>query len=214
LASDVERALAFVARREGRRSMPASRWANVLSLDLGWMPPAKARDWVQRGVESALLRADGEQLRLTGDPGQVEIPRGFRPGPEPLLESAAAAPVRSAPVATRAASPVATAPGIASGSAPAGHPAAAPWSASRSPAATDGQAVPATHSKVSAAPDPFLDWLDRVATHTKRTRPRVLAEVQAAQEALGGSLSAIAALLWVAAKAGLDVREAAAATKP
>jgi hypothetical protein len=161
---DLEVALAFVARREGRRAMPAARWAHVLSLDLGWMPPAQARAFVEQGVSAALLRAEGESLVLAVDPATVEVPRGFRPGAQPVP-----APPRPA----------------------------APAAAAQAPAA--------------APVDPFLEWVERVAAATGSDRRRVLAQVADAQARMGGMLSAMAAVLWLAARAGLDAREAAAA---
>lgn len=91
--SDVEIALAFVARREARRAMTASRWSHLLSLELGWMNPGQARSFVERAARSGLLGVDGELLRLVIDPATVEVPRGFKPKPE------AEAPQREAPEA-------------------------------------------------------------------------------------------------------------------
>lgn len=150
--------------------MPASRWAHVLSFDLGWMPPAAARAFVSQGVATALLRAEGEELRLTVDPAQVEVPRGFRPGPQSTAAAAMEA-VRQEPPAP-------------------------------SEAATPAPEVPI---------DPFLDWLERYSSRKGIPRAKALEEVSAVQERMGGRLTAIAALLWLAARSGLDVREAAAA---
>lgn len=59
--------------------------------------------------------------------------------------------------------------------------------------------------------DPFVAWLGQVAAKTGRDRAAVLADVAARQQAMGGMLTAWAALLWAAADAGLDVRSAASA---
>jgi len=170
VTGDLEAALAFVSRREGLRSMPASRWAHVMSLDLGWMPPGEARVFVSRAVEAALLRDEGEALRLTIDPATVQVPPGFRPGR-----------TDGAP------------------------PAARPTAASVGPAV----AAPQPPTPI----DPFLDWVEKLAKHSGTERRQVLAQVAQVQDRMGGSLSAMAALLWLAAKAGLDVRAAAAAVK-
>lgn len=142
--------------------MPAARWAHVLSLDLGWMPPGQARAFVEQGVSAALLRPEGESLVLAVDPSTVEIPRGFKPGAQPTP------PPR---------------PAAAAGSPPA----------------------------VPPPVDPFLEWVERLAAHTASDRRRVLLQVAENQARMGGMLSAMAAVLWLAARAGLDVREAAAA---
>lgn len=140
-------ALAFVARRQASRVLPRTRWAHVLSLELGWMSPGQATAYVDRAAAAGLLRSQGEALELAFDPANVEVPRGFRPDP---LEAPA-----------------------------------------------------------PAAPDPFVDWLDKVAAATRRSRADVLADVEERQRRMGGMLTAETALLWSAAEAGLDVREAA-----
>jgi hypothetical protein len=91
VSSDVEVALAFVARRQARAAMPANRWCHLLSLEMGWMNPGQARAFVDRAVRAGLLAEDGADLRLVVDPARVEVPRGFRPKPD-----AEAAPPHSA----------------------------------------------------------------------------------------------------------------------
>lgn len=83
-------ALAFAAKREGTASMPASRWAHVLSLELGWMSPKEAKRYIEACFAASLLEEDGDGLRLTFEEGAVEIPRRFRPDPEDLPEPASA----------------------------------------------------------------------------------------------------------------------------
>jgi hypothetical protein len=61
-----------------------------------------------------------------------------------------------------------------------------------------------------AAPDSFAAWLDAYARHAGCDRAEALRRVAQRQEAVQGLLTADAALLWVAAEAGLDVRGAAA----
>lgn len=87
--SDLEVALAFVARREAKTAATGSRWAHLLSFELGWMNPGQARAFVQRAVAAGLLVAEGEALRLVIDPATVNVPRGFRPDPAALPAPAA-----------------------------------------------------------------------------------------------------------------------------
>lgn len=75
---DLERALAFVARRAGRRRMPASRWVHELSLGLGWMRPAEAKEFVRRAHTGGLLVGE-DDLEFRLDPQSVEVPASFRP---------------------------------------------------------------------------------------------------------------------------------------
>jgi hypothetical protein len=89
---DVESALAFVAARQARRSLRPQEWVHVLSLDLGWMPPAQARQLVERAQIAGLLVADGEALHLQIDPASIAVPPLFRPRPDAQPEPAAPAP--------------------------------------------------------------------------------------------------------------------------
>jgi hypothetical protein len=82
VSSDLEVALAFVARRQASKAMSAARWSHLLSLELGWMNPGQARAFVERAQRAGLLAPDGESLRLVIDPAAVEVPRGFRPRPD------------------------------------------------------------------------------------------------------------------------------------
>lgn len=89
---DVEAALAFVATRQARRALTAQEWVHVLSLDLGWMAPAQARQMVERATAAGLLVAEGDALRLALDPAAVQVPPLFRPRPDAAPEPVAAAP--------------------------------------------------------------------------------------------------------------------------
>lgn len=144
---DLEKALAFVARRSGRQSMPSAEWTHHLSLGLGWMTPAHARAFVERAAAAGVLAGRDGVLQLAGEAQLVEIPLGFRPNPEAVAATAEA--------------------------------------------------------------DPFAALLQRVAAHTGSTVPAVLSLVSERQARMGGLLTAWAALLWLAAEAGLDVRQAA-----
>jgi hypothetical protein len=148
---DAEAALAFVAGRQGRRSMPATDWANVLSFDLGWMPPAAARGLVDAAQGAGLLEPDGESLRLTIDPASVPIPPLFRPRPDARPDARVAAP----------------------------------------------------------PPDGFLAWLLAYERQAGCDRAEALRRVALRQAEAQGLLTADAALLWLGAEAGLDVRAAA-----
>lgn len=90
MSSDMEIALAFLSRREAKRSMTANRWAHMLSLELGWMNPGQARGFVERAAKAGLLGADEDRLRLVIDPTTVEVPRGFRPKPDAVAPDAPA----------------------------------------------------------------------------------------------------------------------------
>lgn len=177
MTSDLERALAFVARRQASRAMPAQRWAHVLSFELGWMNPGQARTFVQRGVDAGLLAPDGGVHRLVIDPAAVELPRGFRPKVE---ESAAASSPTPAPAMT-------TEPAADAG--PSTLPPARPPRPPGTP----------------APPDLFLTWVARLAAQRGLTRDQVLGQVADLQESMGGLLTGEAAVLLLARRNGTDI---------
>ena len=102
MTSDLEIALAFVARRQASKAMSASRWSHLLSLEMGWMNPGQARAFVERAQRAGLLSADGDKLVLVIDPARVEVPRGFRPRPD--ADVGAPVPPSTGPAAVQGAS--------------------------------------------------------------------------------------------------------------
>ncbi len=76
-----------MARRQGARSLPASTWTHLLSLELGWMTPGQARRYVEAAKAAGLLEEDGAALRLSVDPRDYDAQLGFRPDPEKMPES-------------------------------------------------------------------------------------------------------------------------------
>ncbi|HUR24585.1 MAG TPA: DUF2240 family protein [Candidatus Thermoplasmatota archaeon] len=179
MTSDHEVALAFIARRQASKAMSASRWSHMLSLEMGWMNPGQARSFVEQAVRTGLLAPDGDLLRLVVDPAKVEVPRGFRPRPDPPAGDPAA------PHPPAAADAAAVADAAVAAVAPAGAAASAP------------------------TVDPFLGWVAKVAAHRGLTRDQVFAQVAATQDQMGGLLTAEAAALLLARRNGLDVADAA-----
>ena len=197
---DAEAAFAFVARREGTRTMPAGRWAHTMSLELGWMAPQQAKAFVARAAEAGLLAEEVDGLRFVLDPRGVDVPRGFRPDPEAAIE-ASPTPMTSKPQATPSATRA---------------PPGAPVSSPEAPVATPAPAPP-SHPPTSGPPlsapvpdDLFAAWLPRVAEAMGMDRDRVLKAVAAKREGFGGLVSGETALLLLAQAAGLDVQDAAA----
>lgn len=92
VSPDAQRALAFVAKHQGRDAMAEATWANVMSLELGWFGPADAKRFVAGCKGAGLLVAAGDQLELGFSRDSVTVPRGFRA----TLESVPDAPMESA----------------------------------------------------------------------------------------------------------------------
>ncbi len=84
--NEAAQALAFVAKRAASRSLPAARWAHVLSLELGWMTPSQARAYVAGAKSAGLLQEEAEELSFVLDPDSVVMDRRFRPDPQALPE--------------------------------------------------------------------------------------------------------------------------------
>lgn len=85
--SDAEHALAFVAKRQGKGSVPESQWAHVLSLELGWLTPSQAKRFVANARDTGVLVDDPDgpdRLRFAGDWRSLEVPRRFRLDPEAI----------------------------------------------------------------------------------------------------------------------------------
>ena len=62
--------------------------------------------------------------------------------------------------------------------------------------------------------DPFAGWVQQLSAKRGLAVPQVMEQVAARQSALGGHLTALAAVLWLSAEAGLAVRAEAAAFRP
>ncbi len=70
--------------------MPAADWAHVMSLDLGWLAPGAARQFVERCAEAGLLEEVDGALRPSFDRKTVDIPPRFRPGDNLMPEAGTA----------------------------------------------------------------------------------------------------------------------------
>ncbi len=80
----------------------------------------------------------------------------------------------------------------------------------------DAPAAPGPTSAGAGPPaggDPFLAWLAKVAAQRGWTRDQVLQQVHALQDSMGGLLTAEAAVLVLARRAGLEVADAARAAE-
>ncbi len=92
MTQDARRALAFVAKRQATDTLPVATWANVLSLELGWFTPGDARRFIDACIAAGLLRTTDDGAALGFPCREVELPRGFRPGPDAFPDAADATP--------------------------------------------------------------------------------------------------------------------------
>lgn len=72
-------------QKRGKDVLTVNEFVFALSLDLKWFSPDQAKRVLSAAEDAGLLRRDGEKLRPQFDRG-VEVPFGFKPGPEILEE--------------------------------------------------------------------------------------------------------------------------------
>lgn len=72
-------------RKRGKDVLTVNEFIFALSLDLKWFSPDQARRVLSAAEEAGLLRRDGEKLRPLFN-RSVEVPFGFKPGPDLLLK--------------------------------------------------------------------------------------------------------------------------------
>lgn len=79
-------AVAAPFRQEGSREMGESAFVVALSLDRDWFSPDQAKRLVDVAASEGLLERDDGQLRVSFDPGSVDVPEGFTPEESILQE--------------------------------------------------------------------------------------------------------------------------------
>ncbi len=82
----LRRAVAAPFRQEGSRELGESAFVVALSLDRDWFSPDQAKRLVDVATGEGLLDREADQLRITFDPANVEIPEGFEPDESILRE--------------------------------------------------------------------------------------------------------------------------------
>jgi hypothetical protein len=82
MSNDMEKIIAFLMKRSGKKSLPESEFYLTMSMDLQWCPPKQAKLFVANALEIGLLAKKDDQLSPTFDVKDVSIPTGFKPSKE------------------------------------------------------------------------------------------------------------------------------------
>jgi len=80
-------ALAQIFRKKGKSSMSEKDFVFAASLDFRWFSPKEAQRFLDLALAGELLTLEGKNVKPTFDYMNMEIPKGFTPGPE-ILQTA------------------------------------------------------------------------------------------------------------------------------
>jgi len=75
----LRRAVAAPFRQRGVEELKQSEFVVALSLDLEWFSPDQAQRLADLATTEGLLKPTGEELVVSFDPLEVDIPDGFEP---------------------------------------------------------------------------------------------------------------------------------------
>lgn len=79
MASEEERIIAFIFKREGKEEISLSAFCLSLSIDLNWCSPKQAKEFIERAVIKKLLVRHDDVVSPTFDVASVIIPVDFQP---------------------------------------------------------------------------------------------------------------------------------------
>ncbi len=85
---EMEIALAQLYRKKGKSALTEKEFVFAASLDLRWFVPKEAQKFLDLAKEGELVKLEGEKLKPTFDHKGIDIPKGYKPGPELLKTSA------------------------------------------------------------------------------------------------------------------------------
>lgn len=77
MIQEARKLLAFLFQRSGKESLNENEIYMTLSYELGWLTPAEAKQFIQRGLEQELLEETDDGYTPTFDPSAVDVPLGF-----------------------------------------------------------------------------------------------------------------------------------------
>jgi len=80
MEAEARRIIASVFKKSGKKKLSSSDFFLILSMDLGWFPPAEAKKFVKWAEENNLLKKDEEDILIpTFDIKTIDIPIDFQP---------------------------------------------------------------------------------------------------------------------------------------
>ena len=76
---EAKQVLAFIFKRSGKKTLPASDVFLAISMELQWCSPKEAKSFVKQSVLTSLLSEHDEGLTPSFEVDEVSIPTGFKP---------------------------------------------------------------------------------------------------------------------------------------
>lgn len=193
---ELEQAVALLYRRFRDPVVPETELTKMISLTLTWAKPSQAPHLLARAVRAGLLERHEDGFEITFDPGEVELPFGFKPSDGLFEETPMPAATATADTGTDDAST-------------SGGPTTETVQESPGETVSATEDVPAGETLDQGQRPLVEELLDRLAEHGDVDRKAAVASVNSKQDALGGKVSMEAAALIVAAEDGLAVDELA-----
>ncbi len=71
--------IAAVFKRSGKKKLLNTEFSLILSMELRWLPPSKAKRFVEWSIENHLLEKLGEEVAPTFNIDEIKIPLDFKP---------------------------------------------------------------------------------------------------------------------------------------
>jgi hypothetical protein len=85
--SDAQIIIAFVFRRIGEKRIKESDFYLYISIDLNWLTPLDAKEFIKRAKREKLLSSDGEYITPLFNIENIDVPFGFRPSKNTYQEN-------------------------------------------------------------------------------------------------------------------------------
>ncbi|RLF36730.1 MAG: hypothetical protein DRM99_02110 [Thermoplasmata archaeon] len=79
MISEMQRVIAFVFKRSGKKEMSFSELYLTLSMDLNWFTPGEAQNFIKHAIKNKVLMENKELLKPNFDITAVTTPVGFHP---------------------------------------------------------------------------------------------------------------------------------------
>ena len=70
----------------GKSRLSRAEFAFALSLDLKWFSPEESKEVIRSAEQAGMVREEGGRLVPTFNVRDVEVPEGFKPGPDLLKQ--------------------------------------------------------------------------------------------------------------------------------
>jgi len=86
MESEGETTIAFLFKRSGKEELSSSEFCLSLSMDLNWLSPAQAKEFMKQALRMKTLMKKGNKIKPNFDYERVAVPVGFHPSLQILGE--------------------------------------------------------------------------------------------------------------------------------